>query len=155
MPEESSEESPQRRVIVGVKDSAANTAAVQRAVAEARHVGAVVYAVHVVPTWLGTGQGQVPMPSPPIRPTPGEGHWQVRAVVDRAFGGLPADVQLQSAVVRGRPGHQLVELASSDTDVLVVGDSRRPGAWWSRLMPSVARYCARRARSRVVLAPPT
>ena len=76
-----------------------------------------------------------------------------RKALRAAVGRPPADLQLTIETPEGDPALALVNLATREGDVLVVGT--RSGSWASRLVHgSVSRYCERHARCPVVLVAP-
>jgi nucleotide-binding universal stress UspA family protein len=74
---------------------------------------------------------------------------QLQAVLQVAFGGLPAGVRTEPMAVRGQPGRTLVGIANRSGDLLVVGAGRRfwPGHG------KVCRYCLAHAVCPVVAVP--
>jgi len=78
---------------------------------------------------------------------------RLRDALDAAFGGMPQDVAICPAVVRGPPGPVLVELAGQRDDLLVVGYGGR--GWLGRVTHGgVTRYCIAHARCPVLTVPP-
>jgi nucleotide-binding universal stress UspA family protein len=75
------------------------------------------------------------------------------SAVEMALGGVPADLAVESQVVRGDPGAVLVNTAARDGDLLVVGAGRR-GALGRALACRVSRYCVAHALCPVVAVPP-
>ncbi len=153
------------RVIVGVSDSLSGLRALREATAEARRrrrelcVVRAYVALHNTTRsdFFGLGPGSE-------RPWVQHGTYDVwetsredaqRTIThafDDAMGGPPADVYLRMVTLDGRPSPALVDFASQDNDLLVVGASRprlrRP------FRRSVGRYCTARAACPVLIIPP-
>jgi nucleotide-binding universal stress UspA family protein len=72
---------------------------------------------------------------------------------DQALGGYPTEVEIQAQIVRGAAGTALVQTASGDGDLLVVGAGHRR-LRQRRLSGPTARYCLTHARCPVILVPP-
>jgi nucleotide-binding universal stress UspA family protein len=72
---------------------------------------------------------------------------------DQALGGYPTEVEVQPEVVRGAAGAVLVETASGDGDLLVVGSGHRR-LRQRRVSGPTARYCLTHACCPVLLVPP-
>ena len=142
-----------RRVVVGVSGSPASVRALRIAAAHARRDNAPLVAVHA---WSPPGgdlaEGQ---PAAPERRL----IWKraaaqrLQEAIDSAWGGSPAGVSIERAIVRGRPAAVLLELADSADDVLVVGTGRR-GTLTRFWRGRVARYCLAHARCMVLAVPP-
>jgi nucleotide-binding universal stress UspA family protein len=135
------------RVIVGVDGSLGCFGALRHAVAEARRRGAQLCAVRVVREdhpWVGVVQI-----SEDDLETLRE---RIQSAFDEALGGVPEDLAIRSVVMTGEPGPALVEYASREEDLLVVGASWRRGIrrLWQR---PVGAYCARHARCPVLTVP--
>jgi nucleotide-binding universal stress UspA family protein len=136
------------RVIVGVTGSLASLNALRRALAEARSRNAVLQVVHVSRFVGGDPVMPEALGEPGTAPPLGDiGTW-----LDEALGGPPAGVALRQTLVEGTPpGRTLVSLVRAETDLLVVGRSRRRlGLFWPG---SVAEYCVRRAACPVLVVP--
>jgi nucleotide-binding universal stress UspA family protein len=73
--------------------------------------------------------------------------------LDRAFGGLPAGIATQPAVLCGKPGQVLTGVARQEGDVLVIG-AGRPGRLRRLARCRVARYCLAHAHCPVLAIPP-
>ena len=69
-----------------------------------------------------------------------------------ACGGVPRDLDIQLAVIRGEPGPALVDAADSAGDLLVVGAGRR-GVLSRMWRGKVSRYCVAHARCPVLAVP--
>jgi nucleotide-binding universal stress UspA family protein len=141
------------RVIVGITGSLSNLAALHVAVAQCRRSGAALVAVRA---WLPAG-GEIAYRRGPCPPLLQAGREQAGAVLrgafTDAFGGLPSDVPVECAVLRGETAPSLVALADRPTDLLVVGSGRR-GFWAGLRLRSVSRYCFSHAHCPVLAVPP-
>jgi nucleotide-binding universal stress UspA family protein len=79
--------------------------------------------------------------------------WQrLWSAIELAFGGVPAELALESRVVRGAPGPVLTDIASRSGDVLVIGAGRRGAA--RLLAGQISRYCVAHASCPVLAVPP-
>jgi nucleotide-binding universal stress UspA family protein len=136
--------SARKRVIVGVTGTLTNLRALQVAVDSARERDAVLYAVHVWETGhnLESNAGHRPQ-------TRGRLPAAHNAGLRDAMGGPPADLDLRTVVVEGRPAYRLPRLAHLDTDLLVVGGGRSG----RRSTGQAARHCVRQARCPVLVVP--
>ncbi|MEV1329847.1 universal stress protein [Micromonospora costi] len=143
-----SRRSPAPRVVVGVDRSYAGLEALRTAVRLARRDGACVHAVRAwafAPVW---------------RPGTMPWIWQedlaraarvyVTEAFDAALGGVPHDVAVRVVAEQGYAGQVLVDHASRENDVLVVGSPRR-GRFGAG--GHVTRYCVSRAGVPVVAVP--
>lgn len=148
------------RVFVGVDDTAAGIAALVAATKLARSSGAELVAVRAwalgLPRHGGRRMRHISHPHVVINFSGREQSAAASVLTRRAFGtavgGLPGDVPLTIQTPESDPGVALVALARRPGDVIVVG--RRPGHPLSRLVHgSVSRYCARHARSPVLVVP--
>jgi len=142
-----------RRVIAGVSGSVRSLAALRAAVTEARISGAPLQAVLA---WAPVG-GELAYARAPCAALLEQ--WEQAAcqrlldAFDKAFGGMPRDVEISAAVVRAAPGPALVELAGRPDDLLVVGYGGR--GWLGRATHgAVTRYCIAHARCPVLTVPP-
>jgi nucleotide-binding universal stress UspA family protein len=142
-----------KRVIAGVSGSLRSLGALRAGMAEARSRGATLLAVLA---WAPAG-GEVAYMRAPcpllLRLWERAAKERMRDSFDAVFGGIPADVTVQTMVVRARPGPLLVELADRPDDLLVVGYGGR------RLLGravhgAVTRYCLAHARCPVLAVPP-
>jgi nucleotide-binding universal stress UspA family protein len=150
------------RVIVGVDDSLAGLQALREAVGIARQRGMEVLAVRAcrpLPAeasfdcWPALRQGPAFMPSLLLQ----DACDQLAAdFVEHAFGeamgGIPQDVPVHTIVSYERPYHALTAAAWKETDLLVVGASRRHP--WRPFRHSPGRYCAAHAVCPVLIVPP-
>lgn len=141
-----------QRVVLGMSGSLGNLSALHAAVAEARRSHVPLLAVHA---WTPVG-GDVAYrraPCPPLFAA-----WQKHAedllthAFEAAFGGLPADLDVALAPVRGAAVPVLVQAADRAGDLLVLGAGRR-----SRLgrvvHGHVTRACATRAHCPILVVP--
>jgi nucleotide-binding universal stress UspA family protein len=142
-----------RRVIVGTSGSPGSLPALRYAQRLARRDDAQLIAVHA---WLPPGGDLADRryPSPYMRKLWAEAAQQrLQDALELAWAGIPAGLAVQRVIVRGEPGPALVDVASDDDDLLVVGAGRRSRLtriWRGR----VSRYCLARARCPVMAVPP-
>ena len=142
-----------RRIIVGVSASPGSFQALRYAADLAR-----VHQATLAPVlaWLPPGGDLADRshPSQYLRGIWRDAAWQrLWAAIDLALGGVPEDVPFESDVVRGDPARVLVEIASREDDVLVIGAGRR-GMLARALSSRVSRYCLAHAQCPVVAVPP-
>lgn len=141
------------RVIVGVSESPGSLPALRHAGNLARREDAPLVAVHA---WIPPGGdlAERRCPSSYLRKAWQEAASQrLHGAVDAAWGGAPADLDLQLITIRGEAGPALVELADSAEDVLVVGAGRQgrlARIWHGR----VTHYCVAHAVCPVFTVPP-
>jgi nucleotide-binding universal stress UspA family protein len=143
-----------QRVIVGVTGSVGNLQALRRAMAEARLRGTALVAVHA---WLPPGGEMADrrFSVPELRQVWHDAAWRrVWDAFDAAFGGVPADTEVEVLVTRGEPGRVLVRTADQEDDLLVIGAGRR-GALRRLLPRRVCRYCVSHAACPVLIVPPS
>ena len=140
----------EQRVIVGIEDSVTGLQALRHGVAEARRRQATVYALRA---WSGGTSMQLGAPpSWRVELAAAAAQLAQQAFVT-ALGGIPPDIEVRVVAVEETAGRALVTFADRDDDLLVVGDSQRPGL--ARLRSGrVARYCARHAVCPVLVVPP-
>jgi nucleotide-binding universal stress UspA family protein len=142
-----------RRVIVGTSGSPGSLPALRYAESLARRDDAQLIAVHA---WLPPGGDLSDRrhPSPYMRRLWTEvAQQRLEDALELAWAGIPAGLSVQGLVVRGEPGPVLVDVASRDDDLLVVGAGRRSTS--ARLWRGhVSRYCLARARCPVMAVPP-
>jgi nucleotide-binding universal stress UspA family protein len=140
------------RVVVGVTGSLANLSALHVAVAQARRSAAPLVAVH---TWIPVG-GEIAYRRGPCPQLLDVWRQQARETLARAFidafGGVPTDVPVECAILRGEAGATLVATGQPD-DLLVVGSGRRGRLAVFRI-GSVSRYCFTHAGCPVLAVPP-
>jgi nucleotide-binding universal stress UspA family protein len=143
-----------RRVVVGVNGSLGSLAALHLAAAEAHRTDGQLWAVLVwdPPPTEFTQRGYLPSPAllEACRRAAG---LELATALDKAFGSDGPDVPLDGLVTRGAPGRALVQIASREDDLLVVGTGRR-SLLRRALFPSVARYCVAHAVCPVLTVPP-
>jgi nucleotide-binding universal stress UspA family protein len=142
------------RVITGVSGSPGSLRALRFAVDIARtHDAVLIPALAWVPP--GGDLADRRYPSAYLRKLWAEAATERLAeAVDLALGGVPADVVVRPAVLRGEAARVLVTVASEPGDVLVIGAGRRGGI---RRMSSggVARFCLAHAGCPVIAVPPS
>lgn len=93
--------------------------------------------------------------SPYLRKIWRDAAWeQLWAAFDAGLGGVPADLRVESQVVRGETGPVLVDIAGQPDDLLIIGTGRR-GTVGRMLRRSVSRYCLAHARCPVLAVPPS
>jgi nucleotide-binding universal stress UspA family protein len=136
------------RVYVGVSGSPGSVHALRYAADLARDQDAILVPLLA---WVPPDSSRQPWPE--LRQLWEDDAWQrLWGALNIAFGGLPAGVRAEPAVLRGKPGRALVSAASRAGDVLVMGAGRR-GA--RRLVRSgVSRYCLGHACCPVLAIPP-
>lgn len=141
------------RVVVGVHGSTASLAALRFAVSEARLRDAELWSVIV---WRPPG-GDQPHPGGPTRELENDiqrhCHRRLQDAWDQALGGVPHDLLVSLAVIRGDSARVLQGIASESRDLLVVGAPSRNPVKWIVERPT-ARACLRRAACPCVLVPP-
>ncbi|MFF5537943.1 universal stress protein [Streptomyces cinerochromogenes] len=142
------------RVVVGVSGSLNSVAALRRATALARRLGAELWPVLA---W------EPPGGDPAARRGPAPGllveEWRrlarqrLASVLDEIFGAEGPGVPMHALVVRGTPGRALVATANRDDDVLVVGTGRR--GLQRAFSGRVSRHCLAHAHCPVLAVPPS
>lgn len=81
-----------------------------------------------------------------------EAEKRLQTALREAWGGVPLDLEVRPAVVRGDARLVLVQMASSQDDLLVIGAGRR--GWAARMWHGrVGRYCLAHARCPVLAVP--
>lgn len=142
-----------RRVVVGVDGSAGSIAALRQAAGEARRHHAELRPVFIYCSPQGDYIDAMWPPDPETaRDLAHKAHEDLMCACERA-GGLPDDVPCDPVVARGQAGPLLVEAATGDGDLLVVGGGSR-NVVRRFLMGSVSRYCLRHAPGPVLVIPP-
>ena len=142
------------RVIVGVHGSLGSLQALRYAADEARQRD-----VPLIPViaWVPPGGDLAERrhSSPYLRKIWRDAAWErLCAAFDDGLGGFPADLKVEAHVERGEPGAVLVDVASKQEDLLVIGTGRR--AALRRLFRiSVGRYCLAHAKCPVLAIPPS
>jgi nucleotide-binding universal stress UspA family protein len=138
-----------RRIFAGISGSPGSVPALRHAAGLARRHDAVLIPVHA---WLPPDSRRLPWPE--LRQLWEDDAWQrLWQALDTAFGGLPARIRVQPAVLRGEPGKVLTGLACQPGDLLVIGSGRR-GALRRLGRRGVACYCLANARCPVLAIPP-
>jgi len=149
------------RVIVGVDDSLAGLQALREAVTIARQRGMEVLAVRAccpVPAgasfgcWPAAWRDPAFVPLPPLLDAEQQGMVFVDYAFSEAMGGIPDDVPVRTIVSYDLPYKALTATAWKETDLLVLGTSRRHPWWPFRRSPG--RYCAAHAVCPVLIVPP-
>ncbi|MGN6171372.1 MAG: universal stress protein [Streptosporangiaceae bacterium] len=140
------------RVFAGVSGSPGSVHALRHAADLARQHDAILIPLHAwVPPCGDLDERK--HPSLQLRQLWEDDAWQLLwDTLDRALGGLPADIATQPVVRRGKPGKVLAGLACRPGDILVVGAGRRGGLrrlLWCR----VSRYCLANAHCPVLAIP--
>ena len=134
------------RVVVGVTDSAAGSAALRWAVEEARRRGVPVCAVR---TWLPVGAWQAPYVWQWCQADcADDARLAIRTAFQVALGAVPDDVPVEVLVSEGSLGEVMVGHAREGDLLVVAGPGRH---WWQRT--AVPQYCTRRACCPVVVVP--
>lgn len=141
-------------VVVGVDDSAASAAALDRALAEAASTGRPVLAVRAwtTPVWLGGAPGAYPLIASSDASRRAAGHLldaAVSAALGRRSGGPAVDVRTR--LVEGEPGRHLVRLAA-DAGLVVVG-GRHHGELVGAVLGSATGYVLHHAQCPVMIVP--
>ncbi|MEV0234836.1 universal stress protein [Nonomuraea sp. NPDC050786] len=137
------------RLIVGVDESPASRWALAWAIGAARLHRMALVAVHVSRAPVH------PFPEAlPVQHTLRSGEEArctevVAGVFDDVAGGVPDDIRTAVVGRVGDPGYHLVDLAR-EGDLLVLGRGRR-GLLSRIFLPSTSMYCARHARTTVVI----
>ena len=141
------------RVVVGVHGTAGSLQALRFAVGHARAFGATLIPVIA---WEPPGGDSSGRRYPPFLTDEWAGAAEQRLLTafDEGLGGAPQDLLVEPRVVRGRAGGVLVALADRESDLLVVGESRRGGlhrAWYG----CPPQYCLAHAHCAVIVIPPS
>jgi nucleotide-binding universal stress UspA family protein len=143
-----------RRIIIGASGSPGSLQALRFAADLARDDDATLIPVLA---WLPPGGDLADrrQPSVYLREVWKDAAWQrLWQALDRAWGGLPADLRATPSVLRGEAGQVLVNSACQTRDLLVVGAGRR-GALRRLIGSRVSRYCLAHAHCPVVAVPPS
>jgi nucleotide-binding universal stress UspA family protein len=137
------------RLIVGVNESPASRWALAWAIGAARLHRMALIAVHVSRAPVHPFPEALPVQHAIRQGEEARCAEVVAGVFEDVAGGMPED--LVTAVVGkvGDPGYHLVDLAR-EGDLLVLGRSRR-GLISRMLLPSTSMYCARHAKTTVVI----
>lgn len=138
-----------RRIFAGVSGSPGSVHALRQAAELARHHDALLIPLLA---WLPPDGRRLPWPE--LRQLWHDDAWQrLWDALDAAFGGLPAGITTQPAVLRGTPGKVLTGVTRQAGDVLVIGAGRRGRPRRMRRCP-VSRYCLAHACCPVLAIPP-
>jgi nucleotide-binding universal stress UspA family protein len=137
------------RLIVGVNESPASRWALAWAIGAARLHRMALIAVHVSRAPVHPFPEALPVQHAIRQGEEARCAEVVAGVFEDVAGGMPED--LVTAVVGkvGDPGYHLVDLAR-EGDLLVLGRSRR-GLMSRMLLPSTSMYCARHAKTTLVI----
>ena len=146
-------DSPRHRIVVGVSGSVGSLHALRAAVMQARR--APGDGLHAVLAWAPPG-GEIPnrngVPGRLLEVWVEAARRRLAEAFDDAMGGVPVDIAVTQHIVRGRPGHVLVEVAR-EADLLVVGAGDH-GAFHRLAVGSVSRHCLAHASCPVLVVPP-
>ncbi|MEV7598900.1 universal stress protein [Kitasatospora sp. NPDC089797] len=141
-----------KQVIVGVDGSAAGRAALRLGADEAERRGAVLRPVLVFAPPEGEGLERR-WPSPPAyrRIWVEAAEFRLAQACEQALADDFPGLVVEPEVIRGEPGAVLVDCATDDHTMLVVGTSARKPAWLHR--HPVRRHCVQHATCPVLVAP--
>jgi nucleotide-binding universal stress UspA family protein len=143
-----------RRVFAGVSGSPGSVPALRQAAELARHHAAVLIPLHAWVPPEGDRHERTHPWHPELRQLWEDDAWQrLWHALDAAFGGLPADITTQPAVLRGNPGPVLTGAARRAGDLLVIGTGR-PGLLRRLGWSGVSGYCLAHAHCPVLAIPP-
>lgn len=143
-----------RRVVAGVSGSPHSLQALRLAVELATALDATLLPVIAWEPPGGESRAR-PYPESVTEGWADAAEARLLTAFDEGLGGvLPADLRIESHVVRGRAGHVLVTTADQPGDLLVVGKGR-PGILRRAWCGSVTRHCLAHATCPVVTIPPT
>ena len=136
------------RVFAGVSGSPGSVHALRQAADLAHHHDAVL-----IPMLAWVPPDSTRLPWPELRQVWHDDAWQrLWDTLDTAFGGLPAGIRAQPAVLRGHPGRVLTDVADREGDLLIIGSGRQDPLRWLRCR--VSRYCLANAHCPVLAIPP-
>jgi nucleotide-binding universal stress UspA family protein len=141
------------RIVAGASGSPGSVHALRHTADLARHHHATLIPLLA---WIppGGNLSERKDPCPELRQLWEDQAWQrLWDTLDTAFGGLPAGIRAQPAVLRGKPGKALTLVARQPGDLLVIGACRRDPL---RRLGScgVSRYCLTHANCPVLAIPP-
>ncbi len=141
------------RVIVGVHGSPGSLQALRFAVGHARALGATLIPVIA---WEPPGGDSAGRRYPPSLTDAWAQAAESRLLTAfaEALGELPEDLPTEPRVVRGRAGRVLVTVADRESDLLVLGRSRR-GLLHRACYGSPTRHCMTHAVCAVIVVPPS
>ncbi|TMR99380.1 universal stress protein [Nonomuraea basaltis] len=137
------------RLIVGVDESPASRWALAWAIGVARLHRMALVAVHVSRAPVHPFPEALPVQHAVRLGEEARCAEVIAAAFDEVAGGVPDDLKTAVAGRVGDPGYHLVDLAR-EGDLLVLGRSRR-GLLSRIFLPSTSMYCARHARTTVVI----
>ncbi|WP_336209492.1 universal stress protein [Nonomuraea sp. LPB2021202275-12-8] len=137
------------RLIVGVDESPASRWALAWAIGAARLHRMALVAVHVSRAPVHPFPEALPVQHAIRHGEETRCGEVVANVFDDVAGGMPEDLTTAVVARVGDPGYHLVDLAR-EGDLLVLGRGRR-GLLSRLLLPSTSMYCARHARTTVVI----
>jgi nucleotide-binding universal stress UspA family protein len=140
------------RIVAGVSGSPGSVHALRHAAALARHHGALLVPLLA---WVppGGNLNERKDPCPQVRQLWEDQAWQrLWDAIGTAFGGLPAAITTEPAVLRGKPGKALAVVARHPGDLLVIGAGRR-GPLRPLGCRGVAYYCLAHACCPVLAIP--
>ncbi len=146
------------RVIVGAHDSLTGLRALRVAVSAARERGVELRVVRAYQPPRPADQWGTVVVGARLQ----EDRWRaadaravdlIEAAFGAAMGGPPEDLPVCFATGPGPARRLLVHTVVGDSDLLVVGASRR-GHWWLPFRRSTSRYCAARVSCPVLVVPP-
>jgi nucleotide-binding universal stress UspA family protein len=140
------------RIVAGVNGSPGSVHALRQAAGLACHHDALLIPLL---TWVPPEGDLAERKSPrlPRRALWEDDAWQrLWGALDTAFGGLPAGIRAQPAVLRGHPGRVLTDVADREGDLLIIGSGRQDPLRWLRCR--VSRYCLANAHCPVLAIPP-
>ncbi|WP_207757602.1 universal stress protein [Nonomuraea cypriaca] len=137
------------RLIVGVDESPASRWALAWAIGAARLHRMALVAVHVSRAPVHPFPEALPVQNALRQGEEARCAEVIAGVFDDVAGGVPDDLTTAAIGRVGDPGYHLVDLAR-EGDLLVLGRSRR-GVLSRIFLPSTSMYCARHARTTVVI----
>ncbi|GGW25676.1 universal stress protein [Streptomyces alanosinicus] len=146
---------PAARVLVGVSGSLGSATALSRAAVEARRRGAELWPVLAwEPPEGDLSSRRFPAATAMVPQWERLARERLVEALREVFGGADTGLPGQALIVRGAPGPALVQAASRENDVLVIGTGQR-GRLHRALWPSVSRYCLAHATCPVLAVPPS
>ncbi|HLU73685.1 MAG TPA: universal stress protein [Nonomuraea sp.] len=137
------------RLIVGVDETPASRWALAWAIGTARLRRMAIVAVHVSRAPVHPFPEALPVQHAIRSGEEARGSEVIAGVFEDVAGGVPDDIHTVMVSKVGDPGYHLVDLAR-EGDLLVLGRSRR-GLFSRMFLPSTSMYCARHAKTTVVI----
>lgn len=137
------------RLIVGVDESPASRWALAWAIGTARLCRMALVAVHVSRAPVHPFPEALPVQHAIRAGEEARCGELIKGVFEDVAGGIPDDLHVYLVSRVGDPGYHLVDLAR-EGDLLVLGRSRR-GLLSRIFLPSTSMYCARHAKTTVVI----